>query len=369
MQAQVQIQVLGAVLVRGNGEEHRPDSTGARCLLASLAMLPDEDIPVSEVTDHLWLPSQQTDSSLKTVRRYVSMVNSKIREAGGNENAVLYDKRARTLRLAVKRSEVDYHRFSDVALRARQQQSPGLFDEALALWRGEPLADVEGMWAGNLRADLKQELYAFQHDRFRAFLAAGQADRVYRELARLIEKAPTEEFLADGVEALTLLGRQTEIPAWRKRLAVLADEVYGVVAEPEAVIVVSAPAGSGSTELLIDDVLVVKRDDRVVLDVRLRNQGTGPVNVTAAAVRILERKSFLTHYHPTADYDLLIEQDYNEIGVAHLIKPADVVDCFTLTLGFVPKLIGVQFVAEVVVRFNGEGMAVSKTIRFDSCFE
>ncbi|MFI6520592.1 hypothetical protein ACIBF1_33920 [Spirillospora sp. NPDC050679] len=125
----------------------------------------------------------------------------------------------------------------------------------------------------------------------------------------------------------------------------------------------ATPAGS----LLIDDVLVDRRADRVVLDVRLRNSGPGPVNVTRATVRVLDRKKFLAAYHPTADYELLIEDDVNQTPVAHYLKPDDV-DRFTLTLGFSPAQQGILFTAEVVLHFNGGSTAVSGPVIFDSCF-
>jgi len=81
--------------------------------------------------------------------------------------------------------------------------------------------------------------------------------------------------------------------------------------------------------LLIDDVLVNRRPDRVILDVRLRNPGACSVNVTRAVLRILERRRFLTVFHPTADYDLLVEDDVNQVPVSHHIRP-DEVDRFTL---------------------------------------
>ncbi|MFW3464517.1 hypothetical protein ACN24M_39095 [Streptomyces microflavus] len=131
--------------------------------------------------------------------------------------------------------------------------------------------------------------------------------------------------------------------------------------------------GGGSTaqsagSLLIDDVLPDKRADHVVLDIRIRNSGTAVVNVTRATVRILDRRKFLAAYHPTADYELLIEGDTSQRSVAHYLK-ADDVDRFTLTLGFAPGQQGVQFTAEVVLDFNGGESAVSAPFTFDSCFE
>ena len=167
------------------------------------------------------------------------------------------------------------------------------------------------------------------------------------------------------------------------RLAQLRDELDAAekaINEARTVVRVAdlaAEAAGGQTiqnepnaanDLRIDDVLVDRQADRVVLDVRLRNPGTRSVNVTRVAVRILERRRFLAAYPSTADYDLLIEGDHNEVGdFSHYIK-SDEVDRFHLTLGFAPSHQGILFTAEVVLRFNGDNTVVSKPIKFDSCF-
>jgi hypothetical protein len=128
---------------------------------------------------------------------------------------------------------------------------------------------------------------------------------------------------------------------------------------------------AGRTEdatLVVDDVLVDRRSDRVVLDIRVRNAGERSVNITRAAVRILTRKPFLTAYAASAQYDLLIDGDHNEAEVAHHVKPDDV-DRFTLTLGFANQELGCAFTAEVVLRFNRDQIARFEPVTFDSCFE
>ncbi|MET8089937.1 hypothetical protein [Micromonospora sp. NPDC005220] len=130
----------------------------------------------------------------------------------------------------------------------------------------------------------------------------------------------------------------------------------------------SATAQAVDSQLVIDDVLVDRRSDRVVLDVRVRNAGERAVNITRVAVRITERTRFLASYPVTAHYDLRVDGDYNEVDVAHHVKPDDV-DRFTLTLGFAEPEIGHVFTAELVVRFNRDHVAVSTSFTFDSCFE
>jgi hypothetical protein len=135
-----------------------------------------------------------------------------------------------------------------------------------------------------------------------------------------------------------------------------------------ATLMASAKPRAEDSTLVIDDVQIDRRPDQVVLDIRVRNEGERAVDITRAAVRILAREEFLTAYAPTAHYDLLVDGDYNEVGVAHHVKPDDV-DRFTLALGFVEQELGCVFTAELVLRFNRDHVAVSKQFTFNSCFE
>lgn len=130
----------------------------------------------------------------------------------------------------------------------------------------------------------------------------------------------------------------------------------------------SARTREQDSTLVIDDVQVDRRSDRVVLDIRVRNAGDRAADITRAALRIVTREEFLTAYAATAHYDLRVDGDYNEVDVAHLVKPDDV-DRFTLTLGFADQELGCVFTAELVLRFNRDHVAVSKSFTFDSCFE
>lgn len=130
----------------------------------------------------------------------------------------------------------------------------------------------------------------------------------------------------------------------------------------------SASASTQNSMLVIDDVQIDQRPDQVVLDIRVRNEGERAADITRAAIKILAREEFLTAYAPTAHYDLLVDGDYAEIGVAHFVKPDDV-DRFTLSLGFAEEELGCVFTAELVLRFNRDHIAVSKPFTFNSCFE
>lgn len=119
--------------------------------------------------------------------------------------------------------------------------------------------------------------------------------------------------------------------------------------------------------IVIDDVLVTRGTDTVLLDVRVRNAGTRSANITRVALRLLERSHFLTSYVPSATYDLLVESDVNEMRVAHFLAP-DTVDQFLITLGFSPAYVGYAMAAQLEIRYNRSELAVSGRFTLDSCF-
>ncbi|WP_037307003.1 BTAD domain-containing putative transcriptional regulator [Amycolatopsis orientalis] len=231
----MEVRLLGKVGVYLHDGERPLPSSGPRCVLAALALNPGKPVPADRLVNCVWLPSKQTDSSLETLARYAGHVDKAIREAGGDPKSLEYDSRDRTYTLNVAPSEVDYHQFGELYAEARQRQIPELFDRAAALWKGEPLADVEGSWAGNRRLDLQNEFRRFQHERFQALIKAGQADRVFREIVELVEHAPEDAFLTDGALALAELDRRAEIPPWIERFTRLCNQIKEAPPHPEAV--------------------------------------------------------------------------------------------------------------------------------------
>lgn len=118
--------------------------------------------------------------------------------------------------------------------------------------------------------------------------------------------------------------------------------------------------------LAIDDVIVKKNREHVRLEVRIRNVGRSTVNVTRATLRILKTVAVAAAvYSPSASYDLIVESDYNEIDVAHVLAP-DEVDWFTIRVGFSSSYASCLFNAELSLKYNGENLAVSQPFLLDS---
>ena len=128
-----------------------------------------------------------------------------------------------------------------------------------------------------------------------------------------------------------------------------------------------ASAVQSCPTLQIDDVVVQPRssDGQVVLNVIIRNAGAAPANTTRTDVHVLARQEERAPYGPSANYELLISGEHNELATPHLVPPG-AVDHFTLRLGFPPAGPAHQYEAELRVGHTGDCVATSRRFFFSS---
>ena len=121
-------------------------------------------------------------------------------------------------RLEIEPGELDIERFERLTAEGRDapRTSPAAaaarFDEALALWRGPPLADLAFEPFAQAELHRLEELrLAAQEDRFDALLAAGRHAELVGELEALVESHPLRERLCGQLLlALYRSGRQAD---------------------------------------------------------------------------------------------------------------------------------------------------------------
>ena len=121
-------------------------------------------------------------------------------------------------------------------------------------------------------------------------------------------------------------------------------------------------------DLSVDDVIVTKQREHILLDVRVRNTGTSVVNITRADLHVLKRVPYAAIDRPSASYDLLLAGEHNVIGVAHVLRSNEV-DRFTIRVGFTAFNTSCGFEAQLILHYNGDAQAVSPMFSFSSTFE
>jgi DNA-binding SARP family transcriptional activator len=227
------IGVLGPLTVDGNADGLAPRD---RVVLAALALHPGEVLGAETLADALW--GEQPPASW---RKVVPGCVMRLRRVLGAESIETV---ADGYRLIVPGDGVDARRFERLASRAHElltlgepERAAHLAADALALWRGRPLGDLDGWDAGRIEAarldELRrdtEELYldaALRAGRFRDALAAAQA--------RVAEAPLRERRWALLATAQYQAGRQGEaLRTLHRARTVLATEL-GVDPGPELV--------------------------------------------------------------------------------------------------------------------------------------
>jgi WD40 repeat protein/DNA-binding SARP family transcriptional activator len=218
----VHLRLLGPLEARIHDSPIELGPRKQRAVLAMLALQAGHAVPVDALMDGLWgeeLPS----SAPKMLQGYVSHLRAAL---DGDGARILT--RGRGYELELTDGDVDAARFERLLEAGRGR-------EALALWRGDPLADVadEPFAAAQIRRleELRLRATELAVD---ADLAAGRHAALVPELDALVAKEPLRErFHAQRMLALYRSGRQSgALDAYREARAALV-EAIGVEPGPE----------------------------------------------------------------------------------------------------------------------------------------
>ena len=226
--SEVRIEVLGPVRARVDGVEQRVGGRRERVVLGLLAASAGRPVPVERLVDTLWgeeAPASAQGSLQVAVSRLRTMLAPERRPGEApviSRSAAGY---------ALVEAEVDAAELS-AAASAVVGRGPAevaeLTEAALALWQGEPYADLRDV------AVLDAEVTRLHEDRLRlyeartaALLDLGRHDEAQAVLATLVEENPFRERLWSLLAvALYRCDRQAEALETLRRLrTTLADEL------------------------------------------------------------------------------------------------------------------------------------------------
>lgn len=216
--------ILGRLEVLDGQRDLAPGRPQARALLALFLLHANSRLTTDRLIDGLWpdAPPSTADKALQghisTLRRLLGP--SRIRtEQGG-------------YRFEVLPGELDTDRFEQAVAVARAARASGerarLLGDALAMWRGEPLADLAGeRFAQPHIARLEALRLSALEDRARAELELGRHRELLPELEPLLAQHPLSEGLrATVMVALYRSGRQADaLRVYREGRRWLAEEL------------------------------------------------------------------------------------------------------------------------------------------------
>jgi WD40 repeat protein/DNA-binding SARP family transcriptional activator len=213
----MRISVLGPVEVTTDGRPVVIGKGKPRALLAVLALDEGSTVSSDRLVEALW-GEHPPPTAAKMVQLYVSQVRKALAASGDDAEIVT---RGRGYELRLGDGDVD-------ALRFEALVADDLPREALALWRGAPLADVadEPFAAGQIRR--LEELHLTAAERaIDGDLAAGRHLEVLAELEVLVARDPLREGLqAQRMLALYRSGRQAQaLQAYRQARSALVEQI------------------------------------------------------------------------------------------------------------------------------------------------
>jgi DNA-binding SARP family transcriptional activator len=214
--------ILGPLEVEEDGKPLPLGGPRQRALLAILLLRANQVVSNDRLTDELW-GEDAPPTAAKAIQVYVSRLRKQV-------GARLVT-RAPGYVLLLDPSELDLTRFEQLVAKARQadlESAAGLLREALALWRGPPLADLEyEAFAQTDIARLEELRLTALEERIDADLAARGHREALGDLEALVAAHPLRERLAGQLMlALYRSGRQAEaLDAYQNTRRVLVDEI------------------------------------------------------------------------------------------------------------------------------------------------
>lgn len=227
----VEFGILGPLEIAAGGQPLPVQGARTRAVLAMLLVHANQVVPADRLTAELWA-GQPADRAAASLQVRVSQLRKALRAAGEADRLVT---RPPGYLIRVTPGELDAPRFEHLARDGETALAAGdgalaarRLDEALSLWRGAALADVDDAPFAQAEARrLEERRLAALESRAEARLACGGHRELIGELETLTAAHPLRERLwAHRMLALYRAGRQAEaLRAYRDLRAILTGEL------------------------------------------------------------------------------------------------------------------------------------------------
>ena len=268
----VEFRILGPLEVSRDGEQLQLSGQKQRALLALLLVEANRVVSTDRIMDALW-GEQPPRTAPTSLQNFVSQ----LRKLLGPETLVT---KPPGYQLRLEPDQLDLERFRRLVEEGRSgppDARAAKLEQALALWRGPPLADLGfEAFAQPEIARLEELRLAVLEDRIEAELEAGRHAEIVGELEVLADENPLRERLRGQLMlALYRSGRQAEaLQIYHDTRRVLVDELgidpspslqqlHGAILRQDATLDTGTPAPQAPQDRL-DDVVETLLAGRLV---------------------------------------------------------------------------------------------------------
>jgi DNA-binding SARP family transcriptional activator len=225
----MEFRILGSLEVVDQGRGVKLGGAKQRSLLAFLLLNPNRAISRDRLIDELW-GDQPPDTAATAIQVHVSQ----LRKALGRDVIVT---QTPGYLIRVHDGELDLERFERSVTEAQSappEEASVLLKEALGLWRGTPLAELDAPFARTAGARLDEQRLAALEQRIDADLALGRRAQLVPELEGLVREQPLRERLRGQLMlALYRCGRQAHALDVYRSGRRLLDEELGLEPDDE----------------------------------------------------------------------------------------------------------------------------------------
>ena len=218
----MEFRILGSLEVEDDGRVLKLGGTQPRALLALLLLHANEVVASERLIEELW-GGRPPETATTAVQVHVSQ----LRKVLGPD--VIVTQRPGYL-VRARDGELDLRQFEETVARARgaaAAEAAEMLGEALALWRGVPIAELDMPFARVARARLEEQRLAALEQRIDADLELGRHAELVAELEGLVEEHPLRERLRGQLMlALYRSGRQADaLAAYQEGRRLLVEEL------------------------------------------------------------------------------------------------------------------------------------------------
>ncbi|MEV7967852.1 tetratricopeptide repeat protein [Sphaerisporangium sp. NPDC088356] len=228
----MEFRILGPVELWSCERRHDLGWARERLVMAVLLMTPGRPVSAQSLIGKMW-DGNPTEKARAHLQTHIARLRSRLHDIGEDKGTHLYHLSGAYI-LETDVENIDYHRFRRLRTEARQSAASGdpdhalrLYQQAANLWRGEPLAGLQGSWADTTRKNLEDELVGCTIERITLELGHGDHIRPIAELSELVTRFPFDEKLVELLmRALYAGGRQADaLAAYRQARKRLVDDL------------------------------------------------------------------------------------------------------------------------------------------------